>query len=292
MKPEMFLDAKAQIEGAEAQIHEIEAKIAEFIEGRPYDLIAKRDHKAGIDIWRYQLREELPRRLRIIIRQALLNLRAPLDHLAHELAIQHSGKAPRATAFPFGRTRNAFERELPKKTEKMSPAAVQLICDCQPYPRSNDYSGGNDILFALHELNRGDKHFRLVPVNLQTSADMSELGVFSGKVLTVGPREGRHLVRDNDNNLSQPVHDRQPRPDLNPARIVFGIDGHFSAKESMEMLTTLPGTKFEADFKPSLNVAFRDVEAIQGEPVVAALNQMRDAVAGILLEFERRFFSE
>jgi hypothetical protein len=76
-----------------------------------------------------------------------------------------------------------------------------------------------------------------------------------------------------------------------PSRIVFGIDGQLSAKESMEMLTTLPNTKFTADFRPSLNIAFRDIEALQGEPVVAALNQMCDAVAGILTTFEKEFFS-
>jgi hypothetical protein len=291
MKTEAFLDAKAQIEGAEAQIHEVEANITEFIKSGPYELVAKRDHEAGIDIWRYRLREQLPRRVRVVIRQVLINLRAPLDHLAHELAIQYSGKATRQTAFPFGRTKSAFERELPKKTEKMSPAAVKLICDCEPYPTSSDYFGGNDILFALHELNRADKHFRLVPINLQTTANMSELAVYSGRVLTLGPREGRHLVRDENNNLSQPVLDRQPRFSLDSSpRIVFGIDGHFSAKESMEMLTTLPNTKFTGDFEPSLNVAFRDIEVLQGEPVVAALNQMRAAVAGILMDFEKRFF--
>ena len=131
-----------------------------------------------------------------------------------------------------------------------------------------------------------------MPINLQTTANMSELAVYSGRVLTVGPREGRHFVRDENNNLSQPVLDRQPRLSLDSRpRIVFGVDGQFSAKESMEMLTTLPNTKFTADFEPSLNVAFRDIEALQGQPVVAALNQMRDAVADILIEFEKRFFS-
>jgi len=55
MKSETLLDCKAQIEGAEAQIHEVEAKIAEFIKSCPYELVAKRDHEAGIDIWRYRL---------------------------------------------------------------------------------------------------------------------------------------------------------------------------------------------------------------------------------------------
>jgi hypothetical protein len=291
MKSEAFLDVKAQIEQAEAKIQEIEAKITKFIEDSGYELVAKRKNKEGIDVWRYQLRQGLPNGIRLGVREALLNLRAPLDHLAQELAILQCGEANRQTAFPFGRTKDAFERELPKKTKKMSPEAIKLITDCQPYPRSNDYPGGNDILFALHELNRRDKHFRLVPVNLQTSANMTQLAVRKGRVLTVGPRQGRHLVRDNDNNLSQPILDRQPRFDLDPARVVFGIDGHFSAKESMEMLTTLPGTEFDADFKPTLNVAFRDVEVIHGDPIVAALNQMRDAVANILLTFEKRFFS-
>ena len=161
MKSETFLDAKAQIEAAEAQIHEVEANITEFTKSGPYELVAKRDHEAGIDIWRYRLRKQLPRRVRVVIRQVLINLRAPLDHLAHELAIQYFGKATRQTAFPFGRTKSAFERELSKKTEKMSPAAVKLICDCEPYPTSSDYFGGNDILFTLHELNRADKRPRI-----------------------------------------------------------------------------------------------------------------------------------
>jgi hypothetical protein len=64
-----------------------------------------------------------------------------------------------------------------------------------------------------------------------------------------------------------------------------------SADDSMEFLTTTPGAKFKTDFKPSFDVAFKDVGAFEGEPIVHVLHQARDLVERILLTFRRRFFA-
>ena len=58
----------------------------------------------------------------------------------------------------------------------------------------------------------------------------------------------------------------------------------------MEVLAAVPGTEFYCDIQPSLDVAFRNVEGLEHEPVVAVLHQMSQLVQRILLTFERRFF--
>jgi len=58
----------------------------------------------------------------------------------------------------------------------------------------------------------------------------------------------------------------------------------------MEVFTSTPGAKVYANVQPTLNIAFRDIEGFEGEPVVKALETMRQAASCILSEFMRTFF--
>jgi hypothetical protein len=58
--------------------------------------------------------------------------------------------------------------------------------------------------------------------------------------------------------------------DVRPGRIIFG-DANTAGDESLEFMTTTPGAKFEADFQPSLNIAFSEA-GIDGKPVIAVLD--------------------
>src|SRR5262249_41356829 len=151
---------------------------------------------------------------------------------------------------------------------------------------------GNSLLWALHDLNRRDKHISLLTVATRiTHIGVSEVKVWEGQLVRVGPKRGKHMVPNTapgERGLVQ--HDETKRPTwwADPPRIECGT-GPTREKEEIDFLTCAPGTKFEADFKPTLNIAFGDVKALKCEPIVAVLHQMRQLVDGILLAFDRRF---
>jgi hypothetical protein len=282
MKPEPPLHAPFEkIERAKTQIENFNRAIKAFFEANPYVLRSNLDHD-GIEVWRFEPTKKLPAALAVEAGEILHNLRTPLDQMLSAVALLKHTSANQV-AFPFGRTVNDFETVL-KKQKKLPPEAIELIRGLKPYQE-----GGNALLYAVHSLNSPDKHRPgLIPINLRVTANMTEIGVLTGMVHTAGPRSGTHYIRDKDGHLSQSDHTKQPELLLNPPRIIFRpVDGN---GDDMEVATTTPGTQFYTDFQPTPEVAFSKV-GLERKPVIASLNQMRDLVEGILLTFEKRFFS-
>jgi hypothetical protein len=289
MKPEPLLPVFAKIERAEAQIDDLNTRIGAFFETSPYELASEIDPDGTQEVWRFKLTRRLPHVLSVVAGEILHNLRSPLDQLAGAIALQ-SHRSEAGVCFPFGRDVNEFETEL-RKQKKLPPDAIALIRAAQPY------RGGNNLLWQLHHLNRRDKHrVGLMPVNLRTATSLSTLIVFTGQVMTVGFRNGQHLVRDG-RNLSQ--HDPGKQPCIVRNGDIIMVNGSpamsfepnvAAGDDDMEILTATPGTKFYCDFQPSLNVSFRNIEGLEREPVVAVLHQMRQLVKRLLLTFEARFF--
>lgn len=270
----------------------------------------------GVEVWRYQV-PEIPESMTIIVGNILHNLRAPLDQMLTEIALI-TDPSPRHVSFPFGRTKQFFEANLAK--EKKLPAdAKKLIAKLKPYG-----VGGNTLLYALHRLDVSDKHYPgLIPINLNTVTNFSQLVVRSGAILSIGPRTGNHFIVDANRNFFQPDISKMPhiklingmssvelghlgKPEIG-IRIMYNQSGTTipdaakvllpklklppgSSKDDMEVATSLPGTKFEAEFYPSFNIALADIEGFEREPVVAVLQQMCDLVERILLTFRSRFY--
>jgi hypothetical protein len=82
------------------------------------------------------------------------NLRAALDHLAHQLVLVGSPDTipTRRIEFPISETVTKYESEKARKVEGMTPIAIEAIDRLKPY------KGGNDALWRIHELDNIDKH--------------------------------------------------------------------------------------------------------------------------------------
>lgn len=115
------------------------------------------------------------------------------------------------------------------------------------------YGGGNDFLFALHALDSSDKHQTIVPVAAHIGGGKGFLSISQGaKVFTN----------------------------------VFG-----SLEEGIHWMTVPKGTDVKYDIQLATDIAFTQVQAVEGKPVMTTLEQFRDLVEGILLTFEKRFFT-
>jgi hypothetical protein len=86
------------------------------------------------------------------------NLRSALDHLANQLWLVNRSTPTRHTEFPISKNFATYERNKTRKVEGMRTDAKEAIDRLKPY------SGGNEPLWRLHELNNIDKHRLLFTV--------------------------------------------------------------------------------------------------------------------------------
>lgn len=284
VKPIPMLTALQKLERAKAQVRDLDALIRSFVAKKPYTVVSHIEANGAEEVWGFQLTEPIPADVSNVAYEIIHNLRTALDNAAAAISLQHSGSTSQ-TYFPFGKTAQIFEDEVRRKVKKLPADAIAIIRQLKPY------KGGDDLLWAIHDLDREDKHVGLRPVNLGSAyTTNAELALHSGKIIRVGPRSGAHMVPDDKGNLTQTTHGVQPRIETNgpPGRRNHVV--YDSPDNSMEFLTTTPGAKFEGDFEPTLNIAFAQVSGADGQPIVQVLSDMRDLVERILLAFDRRFF--
>jgi hypothetical protein len=263
MKPKEMIAAFGKVERTKSQIDDIKKRIQAFADSNPYKVVSEVDPTGKEEVWFFKLTSGVPDDLAIVVGETLHNLRSPLDQTISAISVQagHSGKH---VTYCFGTDEQSFKSALAKQKKLLPADALDLIAASKPYP------GGNDLLCALHDLNKGDKHYQeLVPINLNQTWRCGFLAVEKGgRALIIGGRDAGHLVTDNYVPLARP-----PCPE-----------------DRFEFMTTTPGSKFHTDMRPAINVAFGKVQSLKREPIVAALDQMRQLVDGILLAFEKRFF--
>ena len=284
MKPELLLAAFAKTERSVAQISDFNDRVGAFFRTSPYEVTTELNAGRTRQIWKFRLTRKLPTDWAIIVGEVLHNLRSPLDQVLAAITILYS-KPASGVAFPCGRDVNEFETALGKQ-KKLPADACALIRALKPYKR------GNDFLWALHYLNKGDKHRPpLVPINMPAKTSASYICFWRGLPLVIGCKTGKHLVMEKPFTEEDLLETGKPLAlyDARPGRIAFG-DASSPGDESLEFMTTTVGAKFEADFYPSLNVGFANV-GLDGQPGVIVLNEMRQLVQRILLTFETRFFS-
>jgi hypothetical protein len=319
MKVSPLFGPWAKVERSKAQIYELNIKIRALFARHPYEIVSKVNPEGTEETWRFNTAGAVPAELAVITGEILHNLRSALDNLTCATAFQHKGSTS-GTYFPFGATAQIFEEEIARKCKKLPVAATDMIRALKPY------KGGNDLLWAIHAANITDKHVDLIAVNFRTIITLETLIFTEGAPIIVGPRSGRHFIvgikvpdvnqtngvegareflgdsrgfataiydqSGNGRDLVQPENDRQPEIifEGDGMRVAFDAEPAVSGDDDREFITTTRGAKFQGDFKPTFDIAFRDVEIIKRQPLVAALDQMRDLVEGILVTFERRFF--
>lgn len=284
MRAEPLLDAFAKTEWAVAKINELHRSIKAFFQSNPYEVRSGLNEDGSERIWRFALTRKLPRSLSVETGAILSTLRTPLDQMVSTI-MDNAGKGQTGVSFVFGDTPDKFEADL-GKMKKLTPELRMLMQETKPY------KGGNDVLWALHKLNRGDKHRTgLVPLMMPAELRASYIRFDEGLPFVVGCRTGKHLIQPNRPSSKELA--RMSRPtclyDTRPNGFIEFGDAGCPGDESLEFMTTTPDAKFETDFQPALDVGFDHV-AVRGQPVTAVLNEMRQAVERVLLTIENRFF--
>ncbi len=252
MLPDLLASAKLKIEGADSHIKDVASQIRAFFETEPYPIRTYIDVEPPKQWFKVELIRALPGPLYARIGDALSNTRSSLDHLAGALAVKN-GYAAGSANFPVARDQKVFESKRTQEKEKiLGKDAWGMICGLKPY------RGGNDLLWSLNNLRNTDFHETVVPI---ASAVFNSS--FNFRVQTV----------DQTSLIEMPT----------PAR----FDENMVAR-IVGMPTS--ATISNGDFKVALDVAFSKVEPVEGQPVVAVLQQFLDFTRRTVALFEERFF--
>ncbi len=248
--------ARENLEWAKKHILDLEAAVAEFLESEPYKPRLDLDWKKREASKKFVLTHPIPRPIYFLARDAIVAVRNPLDLMTCELAVKNA-RSKSGVGFPVADSANEFGKTVPQRgIEKLSAPAQAFIQGLKPY------QGGDDLLWAIHNINKSDKHRELVVIGM------------SG-----GGTTGLFEVRGTGYIDSLEVGAGEWNP----------ID------ESMEVtrFPMTPGIQFPDIYdnrKPVFNIAFREMGPIKYRPIVDFITEARTRVSDIIADAARLFF--
>ncbi len=155
-------DAYGAIDWTNSQLPLIEQEIESWRSLPPYEIVAEDDPTIGKKLLRLRIIRYLPPTLNAAVGSCINSLRTSLDLLASALAIRNGKRPSSSRHFPFAQTATDFMHPdyVAKRKKWLSPADLAIVEAAQPY------RGGNDFLYALHQLDILRKHERLMRMEI------------------------------------------------------------------------------------------------------------------------------
>jgi hypothetical protein len=185
----------AKYDWAKEHIDKLEAAIHGFREANKHALGRKPDDQTGEFVFYVAHVPVIPDRLRLMLGDAIHNLRSTLDHLACALVSRADPANDCSyTSFPIFDTPESYEATARSKVPGLGKHAYETFERIQPY---RDGAGHN--LWKLHKLDIVDKHRLLLSVatipvmnstmpSIKSQIDsaqgvLGDVGVFFGQML-------------------------------------------------------------------------------------------------------------
>ncbi|MFZ0694949.1 MAG: hypothetical protein WAN51_12530, partial [Alphaproteobacteria bacterium] len=163
-----LLDAYAAIDWAVSDLPILESKINGWLNDSPYTLFGDLESQPGKKILRLRNVKAIPAIINAEAGVIIHSIRSSLDILAVALAERNGATDPKDVYFPVSASHAAFldtgRGGGMKKIKRLS------VADCAVIENLKPYKGGNNYLFALHDVDVTRKHRRLVSVFRAPSA--------------------------------------------------------------------------------------------------------------------------
>jgi hypothetical protein len=150
-----------KVKRAYEHISAFEQQLRTFLESGPYKVGGKRDPDTRKLIYYVESAEPIPDCIPLIAGDAIQNLVSALDHLAYQLVCSDTGDNPpnpRGIYFPVADDSVKYEANKRRRMEGASRQTFDAVDALKPY------KGGNDAIWALHQLNNIEKHRLLLTV--------------------------------------------------------------------------------------------------------------------------------
>jgi len=244
----------AKLNWAEEHIKNLNAATDRFRKAHPNIVVPERHEDLG-EIWhKVAYVPEIPDPIALMLGDALYNLRAALDYLAHELVVIAGNEPSRQTAFPIFDKPNEYWEGMARKVKGMRQMAIESINRIQPYE-----GGFGHALWQLHRLNNIDKHRVLLTIAL----------VNSGRTMTPG-EEQQFAER------FKRVHGAYPTG-ASRWRMLRGKAFPVSLNAG-DILLKVPISEAQEDVRFSFDIAFNEREVKAGTTVFVLSRMMSDQV--------------
>ena len=236
--------SREKIKRANKNLADLNVLVNDFRDSKGYEVVIDRDTKARQKIHRLRINKEPPPSWGPVVGDILYDLRSALDHLACDLVRAGGGTCDSTTEFPIAKNRKAFESRL----GSVKGARIKSLKVLRAH---KPYSGGNDLLWTLHQLNRVEKHrFPLVifarPRSLAFTFHPSQLGVPTVPELRVAyflsAEERARVLKDGDILGEEPLNDESPFHTEPIIEIAFGEPDMVRSEPMLDTLHDISGT--------------------------------------------------
>jgi len=176
----MFENAKSKIKRAHEHVTEFEKTVNAFLQTNFYTFGIKRNLDIGQDVLQFQITQQPPDSLSLLLGDAIHNFRAALD-LAYIELIERIGRKPtKWTTFRVWKNKDLLITTLSQGILQGADDILYLLADdiCA-------YTGGNEHLTALDELDIADKHRLLIPVFAVVQIEHIDADIVAGNATIV-----------------------------------------------------------------------------------------------------------
>lgn len=144
---------------AQKHIRNLEASLTAIRNTDGYDLSTEDDSETGEVTYYCSKVSTIQDEIRLMLGDAIHNLRSTLDHLAHKIVeAAPNGIVDKWTCFPIFDSPHAYNTLKHGKVKGIGQFAMAAIDRLQPY------KGGNSYLWILHQLDIADKHRLILTV--------------------------------------------------------------------------------------------------------------------------------
>ena len=239
---------------------------------QPYRVVAEDEPHSGDLVHRVEVSDQPPPWWGAIAGDCVHNLRSSLDLLVCEMVRAEGEPVTDQTGFPIFKSANAFKSGHAAKVNGARKAAVDLIKHAKPY------QGEDNPFWRLHQLDIADKHKLLVPVgvahkgtsNTYTMADVIAAypGATTIRIFEIPTAKGVGIVVP---RLTFPLEDGAE---------IYRIPASLR-EDPVAQMHMNPEFRFE--------VAFGEVEVVEGEPIIPTLGQLIQFVEGFVKLFPPLF---
>ena len=242
----LYEGAWLQVDRAKKHVAEFNSELQRFADSDPYSVVIQPELAPGLQMMEITVRETFPRNLAPIVGDAVHNLRSALNLLAYDLVRRETRREPPSNVqFPLASSSEHLERVIVDRGIHLAgPSVVRAVRELKPY------TGGDDLLCALHDLDITGKHHSLIRAQWALNIHRGDPSINELLVIPHGYTKGVH-----------------PMP--------LGVPND------------LPVNK---ELKPGIQIWFGPgPTATQGKEIAPTLVQFTELVSEIVRSFEKSF---
>ena len=270
-----FTGVRVKVERAKHHFRDLKPRYERYQEVERYRVAEYDEADTGDLVRRFEVTEQPPPLWGAIAGDCVHNLRSSLDLLVCEMVRANDRPVTPDTAFYIAKSADAFESGYNGKIQGTPKCAVDLIKKAEPY------QGADNPFWRLHQLDIADKHKLLVPVGVAHKGTTNSYSL--ADVLNAYPDATTINLFDMPTAAGIGI--------IVP-KLTFPLDDGTEIYRIPARLRDNPLAQMNMNPEFSFDVAFGEVEVVEGEPLIPTLDRLIQFVEDFVKLFPPLFGQE